>query len=144
MNTNGNHTNSNSQPTAGPLTGIRVLDVSTVYAAPITAMLLGDYGAGVLKVEHPRGDPARTHGHNKDRHGLWWKVISRAAGLEPPSTVCTRDSTATRGCATKPSSPARSDSSASPRSTRAHRLLELAGRLPTGPWPVEPSGNRLR
>jgi crotonobetainyl-CoA:carnitine CoA-transferase CaiB-like acyl-CoA transferase len=61
----------------GPLRGIRVLDVSTVYAAPICAMLLGDYGAEVIKVEHPRGDPARTHGHNKDGHGLWWKVISR-------------------------------------------------------------------
>ena len=46
----------------GPLSGIRVLDVSTVYAAPITAMLLGDYGADVIKVEHPKGDPARTHG----------------------------------------------------------------------------------
>ena len=54
-----------------------MLDVSTVYAAPICAMLLGDYGADVIKVEHPRGDPARTHGHNKDGHGLWWKVISR-------------------------------------------------------------------
>jgi crotonobetainyl-CoA:carnitine CoA-transferase CaiB-like acyl-CoA transferase len=61
----------------GPLTGIRVLDVSTVYAAPITAMLLGDYGADVIKVEHPRGDPARTHGWNREGHGLWWKVISR-------------------------------------------------------------------
>jgi crotonobetainyl-CoA:carnitine CoA-transferase CaiB-like acyl-CoA transferase len=39
----------------GPLAGIRVLDVSTVYAAPITAMLLGDYGADVIKVEHPQG-----------------------------------------------------------------------------------------
>jgi crotonobetainyl-CoA:carnitine CoA-transferase CaiB-like acyl-CoA transferase len=48
-----------------------------VYAAPITAMLLGDYGADVIKVEHPRGDPARSHGANKDGHGLWWKVISR-------------------------------------------------------------------
>ena len=61
----------------GPLAGLRVLDVSTVYAAPITAMLLGDFGAEVIKVEHPRGDPARTHGWNREGHGLWWKVISR-------------------------------------------------------------------
>jgi crotonobetainyl-CoA:carnitine CoA-transferase CaiB-like acyl-CoA transferase len=62
---------------SAPLAGIRVLDLGTVYAAPIAAMVLGDYGADVVKVEHPRGDPARTHGHNKDGHGLWWKVISR-------------------------------------------------------------------
>jgi crotonobetainyl-CoA:carnitine CoA-transferase CaiB-like acyl-CoA transferase len=61
----------------GPLDGIKVLDVSTVYAAPITAMLLGDMGADVLKVEHPNGDPARTHGWNREGHGLWWKVIAR-------------------------------------------------------------------
>ena len=61
----------------GPLSGIKVLDVSTVYAAPITAMLLGDMGADVLKVEHPKGDPARTHGWNREGHGLWWKVIAR-------------------------------------------------------------------
>jgi crotonobetainyl-CoA:carnitine CoA-transferase CaiB-like acyl-CoA transferase len=61
----------------GPLAGVRVLDLGTVYAAPITAMLLGDYGADVVKVEHPRGDPARTHGASKDGHGLWWKVIAR-------------------------------------------------------------------
>jgi crotonobetainyl-CoA:carnitine CoA-transferase CaiB-like acyl-CoA transferase len=64
-------------PPGGPLQGVRVLDISTVYAAPITAMLLGDYGADVIKIEHPRGDPARSHGANKDGHGLWWKVISR-------------------------------------------------------------------
>jgi crotonobetainyl-CoA:carnitine CoA-transferase CaiB-like acyl-CoA transferase len=61
----------------GPLAGLRVLDLGTVYAAPITAMLLSDWGADVIKVEHPRGDPARSHGLSKDGHGLWWKVISR-------------------------------------------------------------------
>jgi crotonobetainyl-CoA:carnitine CoA-transferase CaiB-like acyl-CoA transferase len=54
-----------------------VLDIKHVHAAPITAMLLGDYGADVLKIEHPRGDAARTHGHSKDGHGPWWKVIAR-------------------------------------------------------------------
>lgn len=64
-------------PPTGPLSGLRVLDISTVYAAPITAMLLGDFGADVIKIEHPKGDPARTHGAVKNGHGLWWKVISR-------------------------------------------------------------------
>lgn len=40
-------------------------------------MLLGDFGAEVIKVEHPTGDPARSHGADKNGHGLWWKVISR-------------------------------------------------------------------
>jgi crotonobetainyl-CoA:carnitine CoA-transferase CaiB-like acyl-CoA transferase len=66
-----------TMPDRGPLHGIRVLDVSTVYAGPITAMLLGDYGADVLKIELPTGDPARTHGWSVRGHGLWWKVIAR-------------------------------------------------------------------
>jgi crotonobetainyl-CoA:carnitine CoA-transferase CaiB-like acyl-CoA transferase len=61
----------------GPLNGVKVLDLATVYAAPITAMLLGDFGADVIKVELPAGDPARTHGYSADGHGLWWKVIAR-------------------------------------------------------------------
>lgn len=62
---------------AGPLEGVRVLDLATIYAGPFAAMLLGDYGAEVIKVEHPRGDPMRGHGHSKDGVGLWWKMVSR-------------------------------------------------------------------
>src|SRR3954462_705004 len=65
------------ETTKGPLAGLRVLDLGTVYAAPISATLLGDFGADVIKVEHPRGDPARTHGWSREGHGLWWKVIAR-------------------------------------------------------------------
>lgn len=62
---------------AGPLDGIVVLDLATIYAGPFAAMLMGDYGARVIKVEHPRGDPLRTHGAQKNGQGLWWKQLSR-------------------------------------------------------------------
>lgn len=62
----------------GPLQGLKVLDLSTVLAGPLCAQILGDYGADVIKVEHPgRGDSFRTHGPQKDGHGLWWRIVSR-------------------------------------------------------------------
>lgn len=59
------------------LEGLRVIDVSTLFAGPLAATLLGDFGADVIKVEHPRGDPARGHGPAKDGVGLWWKMLGR-------------------------------------------------------------------
>jgi formyl-CoA transferase len=61
----------------GPLAGLRVVDCSTVLAGPISAMVLGDFGADVIKVEHPAGDALRKMGHAKDGHGVWWKVTNR-------------------------------------------------------------------
>jgi crotonobetainyl-CoA:carnitine CoA-transferase CaiB-like acyl-CoA transferase len=65
-------------PSAGPLAGIRVLDVATVFAGPLAATILGDYGADVIKVEHPaKGDTARSHGPEKDGVSLWWTALGR-------------------------------------------------------------------
>jgi crotonobetainyl-CoA:carnitine CoA-transferase CaiB-like acyl-CoA transferase len=60
-----------------PLNGVNVLDLSTLYAAPLIATGLGDFGATVVKVEHPNGDTARRWGRAKDGVPLWWKVLSR-------------------------------------------------------------------
>ncbi len=70
---------SGATPSPSPiaLKGIRVLDLSSLYAAPLIAMNLGDFGADVIKVEHPRGDDARRWGLAKDGVPLWWKTISR-------------------------------------------------------------------
>ncbi len=62
---------------SGPLKGIRVLDAATLFAGPMIGMFLGDFGAEVIKVEHPRGDPVRLHGLSKDGVPLWWKVVAR-------------------------------------------------------------------
>src|SRR5262249_25266483 len=68
---------SDTTPT-GPLTGLRVIDISTVVAAPFAAALLADHGADVTKVELPGGgDPLRALAPHKDGVPLWWKVTNR-------------------------------------------------------------------
>jgi len=62
----------------GPLAGLRVLDVSTILAGPLVAQVLGDFGAEVIKIEHPaRGDGMRGHGLAKGDQPLWWKMVAR-------------------------------------------------------------------
>ncbi|MFG2362241.1 CaiB/BaiF CoA transferase family protein [Streptomyces mirabilis] len=72
------HTGTEAGTDGGPLTGLRVLDLATLFAGPLAATMLGDFGAEVVKVEHPaKPDPSRGHGPSKDGIGLWWKLLGR-------------------------------------------------------------------
>lgn len=69
-----NNTNSRN----GPLEGIRILDISTMIAAPFGASLLGDFGAEVIKIEIPnKGDSLRGMGPFKDEEPLRWSTLAR-------------------------------------------------------------------
>ena len=59
----------------GPLDGIRVLDLSRLMAGNMLSLQLGDFGADVVKVEPPQGDPLRDW--KDDGHSLFWKVYGR-------------------------------------------------------------------
>jgi formyl-CoA transferase len=62
----------------GPLTGVKILDISTMIAAPFGATLLADLGAEVTKVELPgKGDTLRTVGPWKGTEPLRWPGLAR-------------------------------------------------------------------
>lgn len=63
---------------SGPLNGVRVLDVSTILAGPLTSSLLGEFGADVIKVEHPAGgDPARGYPPLDEDTSAAWALLGR-------------------------------------------------------------------
>jgi formyl-CoA transferase/succinyl-CoA--D-citramalate CoA-transferase len=63
---------------AGPLDGVRVLELGSFIAGPFAGQLLGDLGADVIKVEPPgTGDPMRQWGVCVGGRSLWWPAIAR-------------------------------------------------------------------
>ena len=67
-------------PGAGPMDGVRILDIATFIAAPHAATILGEFGAEIIKIEHPNaGDPWRRYGTPSERpdSSLAWLTEAR-------------------------------------------------------------------
>ena len=65
-------------PAAGPLAGLKVLEMGQLIAGPFAAKTLADFGADVVKIEPPgAGDPLRKWRLLKDGTSVWWQVQSR-------------------------------------------------------------------
>lgn len=64
---------------AGPLAGVRVVEMGQLLAGPFCGQLLGDLGADVVKIEDPaKGDPLRQWGRQLPQgQSLWWSVVGR-------------------------------------------------------------------
>jgi crotonobetainyl-CoA:carnitine CoA-transferase CaiB-like acyl-CoA transferase len=60
---------------AGPLAGVRVVDLSRLVAGNMLSLQLADFGADVIKVEPPQGDPLREW--KEGGHSLYWSVYGR-------------------------------------------------------------------
>ncbi|MBN8748124.1 Succinyl-CoA--L-malate CoA-transferase beta subunit [Xylophilus ampelinus] len=63
---------------AGPLAGLKVVELGQLIAGPFAARTLADFGAEVVKIEPPKeGDPLRKWRLLKDGTSIWWQAQSR-------------------------------------------------------------------
>jgi formyl-CoA transferase len=67
-----------SAASAGPLQGVRVIELGQLIAGPFCGKTLADFGAEVIKIEPPgKGDPLRKWRMLKNGNSVWWEVQSR-------------------------------------------------------------------
>ena len=66
-----------SAPDRRPLAGLRVLELGQLLAGPFAGTLLGYFGAEVIKVEPPGGDPIRAWRLVEEGTSLWWRTLGR-------------------------------------------------------------------
>lgn len=77
----------------GPLSGIKVIEIGTLIAAPFAARLMGEFGAEVIKIESiGQGDPLRKWRKLHEGTSLWWYLQSRnkqslALNLKSPEGI---------------------------------------------------------
>ena len=64
-------------PSPAALAGVRVLDLATLFPAPMVAAMLGDLGADVVKVEPATGDPLRVTGAMRGGRTFVWALAGR-------------------------------------------------------------------
>lgn len=60
-----------------PLAGLRVVEMGQLLAGPFAGTILGYFGAEVIKVEPPTGDPIRQWREVKDGNSLWYYSLAR-------------------------------------------------------------------
>ena len=60
-----------------PLQGLRVIELGQLLAGPFAGCMLGYFGAEIIKIEPPGGDPIRNWREVKDGTSLWWRSLGR-------------------------------------------------------------------